>query len=153
MRKRGTRRPIGLPETIHQWWRPGFVSDAFTPSHPLRRKRLPGNGWPEVPCSGHHRRLQPGVFGACARQVTVWRAADTRAGSDHSAARNWYQYAKVDWHCIAVGKPPQNGFVESFYGRMRDDFLNQHLFSSLADARSEIAKCKDDHNQNQPTPR
>jgi putative transposase len=32
-------------------------------------------------------------------------------------------------HC--AGKPTQNGFVESFNGRLRDECLNEHLFSNL----------------------
>ncbi len=31
----------------------------------------------------------------------------------------------VDWHYIAPGKPMQNGFVECFNGRMRDELLNE----------------------------
>ena len=38
----------------------------------------------------------------------------------------------MPWHDIAPGKPQQNGFVESFNDRFRDECLNEHLFSSLA---------------------
>lgn len=40
---------------------------------------------------------------------------------------------------IAPGRPMQNGFCESFNGRMRDELLNETLFLSLAHARVEIA--------------
>ena len=30
---------------------------------------------------------------------------------------------RIEWHCIAPGKPMQSGFVESFNGRMRDELL------------------------------
>ena len=43
----------------------------------------------------------------------------------------WAQDHGVDWHYIAPGKPTQNGFVESFNGRMRDELLNESLFFSL----------------------
>ena len=43
--------------------------------------------------------------------------------------------AGIDWHYIAPGKPTQNGYVESFNGRMRDELLNETLFTSLAHAR------------------
>ena len=33
----------------------------------------------------------------------------------------------------------QNGYVESFSGRMRDELLNETLFVSMAHARVEIA--------------
>jgi putative transposase len=42
-------------------------------------------------------------------------------------------------HFIAPGKPMQNGFVESFNGRMRDELLNETLFFDLDDARAKIA--------------
>jgi hypothetical protein len=48
---------------------------------------------------------------------------------------------------IARGKPMQNGFVESFNGRMRDECLNEHLFDSLRHARRLIAAWRDDYNQ------
>ncbi|CAM5771863.1 hypothetical protein LMIY3S_03651 [Labrys miyagiensis] len=37
----------------------------------------------------------------------------------------------MSWHFIAPGKPMQNGFVESFNGRMRDELLNETLFFDL----------------------
>jgi transposase InsO family protein len=33
----------------------------------------------------------------------------------------WAQDNKIVWHFIAPGKPMQNGFCESFNGRMRDE--------------------------------
>lgn len=39
----------------------------------------------------------------------------------------------------------QNGFVESFNGRMRDELLNEHLFDSLRHARNLVAASGHDH--------
>jgi putative transposase len=36
----------------------------------------------------------------------------------------WADQAHVEWHYIAPGKPMQNGFIESFNGRLRDELLN-----------------------------
>ncbi len=47
--------------------------------------------------------------------------------------------AKINWHYIAPGKPMQNGYAESFNGRMRDELLNETLFMSLDHARTAIA--------------
>ena len=44
----------------------------------------------------------------------------------------------------------QNGFVESFIGRLRDELLNETLFSSLAQARSAITDWKEDYNNHGP---
>ena len=42
----------------------------------------------------------------------------------------WAQDNRVVWHFIAPGKPMQNGFCESFNGRMRDELLNESLSSA-----------------------
>jgi putative transposase len=52
-----------------------------------------------------------------------------------NAILEWTDRAKVDWHYIAPSKPIQNAFIESFNGRLRDEFLNETLFSSLYHAR------------------
>ena len=63
------------------------------------------------------------------------------------------------WHYIAPGgaaqgtsgrKPQQNGFVESFNGRFRDECLNEHLFSSLVAARRIIEAWRNDYNTERP---
>lgn len=54
--------------------------------------------------------------------------------SDHgteftwNAMLAWSKDTVIDWHFTAPGKPMQNGFVESFNGRMRDELLNETLF-------------------------
>ena len=44
----------------------------------------------------------------------------------------------------------QNGFVESFIGRLRDECLNEHLFSSYAHARKVINAWRNDYNITRP---
>ena len=57
---------------------------------------------------------------------------------------------KVEWHCIAPGKPMQNGFVESFNGRTGDELLNETQFRKLAHARDLIAAWVTDYNTARP---
>ena len=56
-----------------------------------------------------------------------------------NAMLKWQEDLKVEWHYIAPGKPMQNGLVESFNGRMREECLNEHLFPSLRHACRMIA--------------
>lgn len=63
---------------------------------------------------------------------------------------SWSQRAGVDWHYIAPGKPMQNGFIESFNGRLRDEFLNEMLFTFLGEARRQIHDWKVDYNRGNP---
>jgi putative transposase len=48
----------------------------------------------------------------------------------------WSQERQVEWHYIAPGKPTQNAFVESFNGRLRDECLNETLFTSMPQVRA-----------------
>jgi transposase InsO family protein len=56
----------------------------------------------------------------------------------------------VTRHFIAPGKPMQNGFCESFNGRMRDELLNESLSLGLDHARARISAWADDYNQHRP---
>ena len=47
------------------------------------------------------------------------------------AVLDWTNRTGVAWHYIAPGKPQQNGFVESFNGRLRDECLNEEVFATL----------------------
>ena len=58
----------------------------------------------------------------------------------------WQEERQVEWHSIAPGKPMQNGFVESFIGRLRDECLNERLFTSYRQARDSIKECRTDYN-------
>ena len=44
----------------------------------------------------------------------------------------------------------QNGLVESFNGRLRDECLNAHWFQTLADARQKIEGWREEYNQERP---
>ena len=47
----------------------------------------------------------------------------------------WAKDHAVDWHYITPGRPMQNGYIESFNSRMRDELLNESLFIDLDQAR------------------
>jgi putative transposase len=69
--------------------------------------------------------------------------------TSHAILR-WQQEHGIDWHYIAPGKPQQNGFAESFIGRLRDECLNEHLFGSLKEARHTIEAWRIDYNTTRP---
>ncbi len=67
-----------------------------------------------------------------------------------NAILRWCSEHRIEWHYIAPGKPMQNGFVESFNGRMRDELLNETMFRNLAQARVVIAAWVTDYNTERP---
>ena len=56
----------------------------------------------------------------------------------------------MEWHYIAPGKPMQNGYIESFNGRMRDELLNESLFLDLDQTRQIIVAWVADYNTTRP---
>ncbi len=67
-----------------------------------------------------------------------------------NAVLKWAQDHRIDWHYIAPGKPMQNGYIESFNGRMRDELLNETVFTSLPQARAALAGWVADYNTTRP---
>jgi transposase InsO family protein len=65
----------------------------------------------------------------------------------------WCKDHAINWHYIAPGKPMQNGYVESFNGRMRDELLNETLFHRLDHARAVIREWAEDYKPAAHTPR
>src|SRR5947208_16015163 len=51
---------------------------------------------------------------------------------------------------IQPGKPQQNGYVESFNGKLRDECLNVSWFENLWDARRKIAAWQKEFNEERP---
>ncbi len=70
-----------------------------------------------------------------AKPVTV--VSDNGTELTSMAILKWSKDRKVDWHYTAPGKPTQNAFVESFIGRLRDECLNETLFTSM----TRFARC------------
>ena len=51
---------------------------------------------------------------------------------------------------IRPGKPMENGFVESFNGRFRDECLNENWFKTLKNARDKIEAWREEYNSRRP---
>ena len=67
-----------------------------------------------------------------------------------NAILTWQQEHAIEWHYIAPGKPMQNGYIESFNGRMRDELLNESLLLDLDQARQIITAWVADYNTTRP---
>ena len=62
----------------------------------------------------------------------------------------WALEWKIDLRHIQPGRPMQNGHVESFHGRLREECLRTHWFKNLFDARMKIAGWKTEYNEMRP---
>lgn len=152
----GTRAPLDLPLGSDQRWSLDFVSDALANSRRFRVLAVVDDFTRE--CLGL-------VADASLSGLRVGRELDRMAlrrgcpgmivsgnGTEPTshAILTWQEEHAVLWHYIASGKPQQNGFVESFNGRLRDECLNEHLFRNLAAARRIIEEWRIDYNTARP---
>jgi putative transposase len=62
----------------------------------------------------------------------------------------WAVERKIELVHIAPGKPMQNGFIESFHGKFRDECLNASWFQNLLDARRKITAWQQEYNEERP---
>jgi putative transposase len=152
----GTRRPMLLPSRTNERWSLDFVSDAFTDGRRFRILAVVDDFSREclalvadTSLSGLRVTRELDVLiGLRGKPATV--VSDNGTELTSMAVLKWCQETNVEWHYIQPGKPMQNGFVESFNGSFRDECLNETLFSSLAEARSQIIAWKEDYNRNRP---
>lgn len=152
----GTRRPMTVPDAPNRRWSLDFVSDAFTDCRRFRVLAVVDDFTreclalvPDTSISGLRvaRELDALVATRGRPQSVV---SDNGTELTSMAILRWSEARRVEWHYIAPGKPQQNAFAESFIGRLRDECLNETLFSSLAQARSVLSAWRDDYNRRRP---
>ena len=152
----GVRAPIDTPLCPNERWSLDFLSDVFEPGRRFRILAVLDDCTREclglvadTSLSGVRvaRELDALIrlYGKPRRMVS-----DNGAELTSKAVLEWQNQTGIDWHYIAPGKPTQNAFVESFNGRLRDELLNEEVFSSLADARRKLAKWRYDYNTTRP---
>ena len=152
----GTRAPILVEAKPNARWSLDFVHDQFASGRRFRILNIVDDvtreclaAIPDTSISGRRvareltalieRRGKPGMI-----------VSDNGTEFTWNAMLSWSEENKIDWHFITPGKPMQNGFCESFNGRMRDELLNETLFFGLDHARTKIAIWVDDYNSQRP---
>lgn len=152
----GTRRPLLVPGRANARWSLDFVSDALTDGRRLRVLVVVDDYTREclalavdTSLSGTRvvRELDAVILRRGRPEMIV---SDNGSELTSMAVLQWCQTMGIGWHYIAPGKPMQNAFVESFNGRLRDECLNDTLFSTLGEARRAIQAWKDDYNRCRP---
>ena len=152
----GTRAPMELPNGPGQRWSLDFVSDALTDGRRFRILCVVDDYSREclalvadTSLSGNRvaRELDI-IIARKGKPRTI--VSDNGTELTSMAILKWSKDRSVDWHYIAPGKPTQNAFVESFNGRLRDECLNETLFTSVRHARIELALWQYDYNHVRP---
>ena len=66
------------------------------------------------------------------------------------AVRSWLNKLGVKTLFIEPGSPWENGYIESFNGKLRDELLNREIFTTLIEAKVLIADWRKEYNQVRP---
>jgi len=66
------------------------------------------------------------------------------------AMQQWAQAHNIELHFIEPGKPTQNAFIESFNARLRDECLNEHVFSNVQEAQAVLEQWRQYYNEERP---
>ena len=147
---------MAVPQAANDRWSLDFISDALTDGRRFRVLAVVDDFTREclalvadTSLSGARvvRELDA-VIARRGRPGTI--VSDNGTEFTSTAILSWCQRTDIARHHIAPGKPMRNGFIESFNGRFRDGFLNEMLFSTLADARAQIDTWKEDYNRHRP---
>jgi len=152
----GTRSPMALPEAANQRWSLDFVSDALSSGRRFRVLAIVDDFTRECLGLVADTSLSGLRVGRELDRIAELRGKPLTIVSDNGteltshAILRWQEERSVLWHYIAPGKPQQNGFVESFNGRFRDECLNEHLFANLPMARQIIEAWRIDYNTERP---
>lgn len=150
------RVPLQLAQRVNEVWSMDFVSDSLASGR--RIKCL------TVADDYSHECVDIAVdYGISGQYVTrmLDRAAIFRGYPDVVRTDNgpkftsrafmaWALSHDIRHILIEPGRPMQNGYIESFNGKFRDECLNEHWFETLPQARSMIAEWRQDYNEVRP---
>jgi putative transposase len=152
----GTRAPILVEARPNARWSLDFVHDQFANGRRFRVLNIVDDvtkeclaAIPDTSIPG--RRVARELTALIERHGTPGMiVSDNGTEFTCNAMLSWSESHKIEWHFIAPGKPMQNGFCESFNGKMGDELLNETLFFGLDHARAKIAGWVDDYNHQRP---
>ena len=152
----GTRAPMAIPQGRNQRWSLDFVSDALGDGRRFRVLTVVDDFTRECVCLVADTSLSGARVARELNAIIAIRGRPAMIVSDNgseftsTAMLGWQLETGIGWHYIQPGKPQQNGFIESFNGRFRDELLNETLFSSLSEARRIIEDWRIDYNGERP---
>lgn len=163
MRKRCSKQRLKLDRmrlherrAVNEVWRMDFVSDSLADGRRIR--------CPTITDDFGHKCVDIAVGHGISGQYVV-RVPDqvarfrghppsvrTDQGPEFSSrAPMTWALAKGVRHILnQPGKPTQNASIESFNGKLRDEWLNEHWLQRLKQARAEIARRRTDYNEVRP---
>jgi len=153
--KRVPRQPMTVPSRPNECWSMDFVHDR-TMTGPLRTLSVLDVCTRQAPVLAAARSMPS------ERVIRILEEAAARYGLPERivvdngpeftsrAMQRWAKDHGIELHFIEPGKPTQNAFIESFNARLRDECLNEHVFSDVHEAQATLEQWRRYYNEERP---
>ena len=149
-----TPPPVTRP---NERWSVDFIADTFAGGRAMRAMTMVDD------CTHQGLAVEPDFSFPSLAVIRVLEAVAIKRGrlpailkfdngpefTSHAMLR-WAAERNIDLHFIDPGKPTQNGSVESFNARARDEFFNEHVFTTLPQAKTAASAWLTDFNELRP---
>ena len=143
---------LDRPRQANQHWSMDFVSDSLWNGRRFRVLTIVDDLTRECPALEVDHSLPGQRVTRVLDRLAITRGLPEVITVDNGpefiskAMDAWAYQNQVRLRFIQPGKPVQNAYVESFNGKLRDECLNENVFTSLQDAKSKIETWRNDYN-------
>jgi putative transposase len=137
-------------------WSYNFVSERIHDGRTLRILNLIDEYTRECLAIRVERNLDHEDVQECLAELFCTRGVPTHLRSDNGSEfiatqpRQWLTRLGVKTLFIEPGSPSENGYTESFNGKMRDELLDREIFFTLEEAKILIARWREEYNHIRP---
>lgn len=143
-RPSGERQPLRPAQTINEVWSMDFVSDSLVNGRRLKLLTVADDFTHECVDIAADYGISGQYVTRLLDQAALFHGYPGTVRTDNGpeftsrAFMGWAQAKGIRHLLIEPGKPMQNGYIESFNGKLRDECLNEQWFETLHQARSTI---------------
>jgi putative transposase len=150
------RVPLQLATTVNEVWSMDFVSDSLSTGRRIKCLTVADDFSHECVSITVDWGISGQYVTRLLDRAAVFRGYPLAVRTDNGpeftsrAFMGWAQTHGIRHILIEPGRPMQNGYIESFNGKFRDECLNEQWFETLQQARSAIAVWRQDYNEVRP---
>lgn len=150
------RQPLVRPTWPNEVWSADFVFDRTADGRVLKCLAIVDDATTEAVATVPGRSLGGPAVTRVLDRLAVERGLPAVLRTDNAleccgrVMLTWAHERGVTLRLIEPGKPNQNAYIESFNGRLRDECLNEHWFTSLPHAQAIIEAWRREYNEERP---
>jgi transposase InsO family protein len=150
------RQPLVRPGAANEVWSMDFVFDRVASGRSLKILAIVDDATTESIATVVEHSMGGRQLTRILDQICYQRGKPAVIRTDNGAEfvgkemLSWSIRNGVTLRPIEPGKPNQNAYIESFNGRLRDECLNEHWFTSLEHARAVIESWRREYNEERP---